>query len=74
MYAVKSSRLSLLDSSTQHTHLSRLSDTDEMLLGVTPSQRPDSPEFSRGDGVKTPPNIRSLHEEQTGDEEEGEEG
>jgi septal ring factor EnvC (AmiA/AmiB activator) len=46
---------------------------DEVLLGVTPSQRPDSPEFNRGEGAKTPPNLRSLHEERTweGDEEEG---
>jgi septal ring factor EnvC (AmiA/AmiB activator) len=58
-------------------HRRNKGDTDEeeeVLLGVTPSQRPDSPEYSRGDGVKTPPNLRSLHEEQTGDEEEGEEG
>ena len=36
---------------------------DEVLLA--PSQRPESPEFSRGEGVKTPPNLHSLHEEQS---------
>ena len=46
--------------------------TDEVLLGVTPSQRPDSPEFTRAEGAKTPPNLYSLHEEQSWhNEEEG---
>lgn len=42
---------------------------DEELVGETP-QRPDSPEFHRGEGAKTPPNLRSLHEEQTEEEDE----
>ena len=46
---------------------------DELLLGVTPSQRPDSPEFHRGEGFQTPPNLRSLHEEQSVEEVEEEE-
>lgn len=45
---------------------------DDVLLGVTPSERPDSPEFARGESIKIPPNLRSLHEEQTWGEEEEE--
>ncbi len=47
-----------------------------MFLATTPAQRPDSPEYIKLARTSSPPNLRSLHDEQSvelEDEEEVEE-